>query len=253
MCSLSNQKEQDEKEMRLIEFAKRNLKKEFYVGTCLTDFNNLYNIIKDATPNENSNDFPDFVSHNSFIEIFDVSSSEQKKGSEQSMVENTTFSYQRNKTKDNEGSSIRSTSVVDSGRHTISKLRNSIEKNVTKHLHSLNKSQQKYETSIFYLDYSNDISYLSSYLEAQETEHGSYRLSNDLIMLKRLKEILNHKIDYVLFLTEINSEYQIEIININEIDLRINYLQKLPLMIVVTNFVYESFGTIYLGNSEEIF
>lgn len=250
---MSHKREQDRKEMNLIEFAKRNIKNEFYIGTNSTDFTHINNIIQDATPNINSNDFPDFVSHNSFIEIFDVSSSEQKKGSEQSMIESTTFSNQRNKTKDKVGAGTRTTSVVNDGRHSIDKLRNSIDKNINKHLNSLNKSHHEYETSIFYLDYSNDISYLSSYLEEQETQHGSYRLSNDLIMLKRLKEILNDKIDYILFLTEINSELQIEIINIKEIDLRINYLQKFPPMIVVPNFVYESFGTTYLGSSKEIF
>lgn len=247
---MSHQREQDEKEMILIEFAKRNINNEFYIGSNFADFKHIYNIIQKATPNINSNDFPDFISQKSFIEIFDVSSSEQKKGSEQSMVESTTFSDQRNKTKNNVGSSIRTTSVVDNGRHSVDKLRKSIEKNITKHINSLNKSYQEYETSIFYLDYSNDTSYLSSYLEEDVPQHGSYRLSNDLIMLKRLKKIISHKIDYILFLTEINSKLQIEIINIKEIDLRINYLQKLPPMIVVPNYVYESFSTTYLGSSE---
>lgn len=248
---MSHQKEQDDKEMYLMEFAKKNLKNKFYIGENSTNFNNLYNVIQEAIPNKNSNDFPDFVSNNSFIEIFDVSSSEQKKGSEQLMIENTTFSNQRITTKDNVGDSIETTSVVNNGRHSIDKLRNSIEKNINKHIKSLNNSHQKYETSIFYLNYSNDVNYLSSYLQGQEFEIGSYKLSNDQIMLKKLKKILNYKIDYILFLTEINSKYQIEVINMKEIDTRIKYLQHFPPMIVIPNFVYESFNTIYLGNSEE--
>lgn len=248
---MSHQKEQDKKEMSLIGFAKRNIKNDFYIGANSTDFNNLYNIIQEATPNKNSNDFPDFVCHNSFIEIFAVSSSEQVKGSEQSMIENTTFSNQRNKTKDNVGDSIRITSVVDNGRHSVDKLRNSIEKNINKHINSLNKFHHEYETSIFYLDYSNDVNYLSSYFEGQEIQVGSYRLSTDLIMLKRLKNVLNYKIDYILFLTEIASKYQIEIINMKEIDTRIKYLQKFSPMMVAPNYVYESFGTTYLGSIEK--
>lgn len=53
----------------------------------------------------------------------------------------------------------------------------------------------------------------------------------------------SRRLIHILFLTEINSKYQIEIINMKEMDARITYLKKFSPMILAPNHVQESFDT----------
>lgn len=58
-------------------------------GLSFEDYENIENLIEDIEPNEDSNNFPDFLFKKGFVEHFTVTSAEEKrKGSTHKIAEN---------------------------------------------------------------------------------------------------------------------------------------------------------------------
>lgn len=80
----NNQRSQDKKEQRCLDLVKKKINEEDCFGVSTEQYIELLKWLKNTKPNQNSNEFPDFLFENGFIEHFSVTSSaDGRKGAKQ--------------------------------------------------------------------------------------------------------------------------------------------------------------------------
>lgn len=234
-----------------------------YFGFLREDIEEIVECIKNAQPNKNLSNFPDFICNNGLIEHFKVTSSKEnkKKGSvhikeetcfkNKVEVESEKIKEQWNQNSDN----FKNHSIhwaFKFPEHSYNFLYESFMNNWENHIQSLNNYKGNKETAIFMIEYT-DLA-LTMYENVFEDwidglSNGDirepetvefYRISRDKKLLKYIYEFRN-TIKYVIFVY--GKEY--EVINLNSIP----YLLKLmPWDYVIAPYI----GTTLISSLYEI-
>ncbi|NRG35061.1 hypothetical protein, partial [Niallia circulans] len=154
-----NQEYQDNLEQGCLDFVKRKINRKDCFGMSSQQYIELQKWLKDAKPNQNSNEFPDFIFEDGFIEHFAVtSSSEGRKGAKQKQ-ESLNFKRKSeiaflNILDISEEETLISKSFTSPfEQHTYVNIVNSIKKNWLKHIKSYEKKTSPSKHGIFLLDY----------------------------------------------------------------------------------------------------
>lgn len=191
-----------------------------YFGFSRKDVEEIVESIKNAQPNTNLNNFPDFICNNGFIEHFKVTSSKENRKGSIHIKEETLFkkkveseSELIKKKWEQEPNSIKNRSVhwtLKFPEHTYSYLYESFINNWENHIASLNNYKGNNSISIFMIEYTD--SALTMYENVFEDwidgmSNGDirepeivefYRISRDKNLLKYIYEFRN-TIKYVIF------------------------------------------------------
>ncbi len=135
-----------------------------YFGLLEEDRKEIEQILRKAQPNQNLNDFPDFVFERGFVEHFQVSSSKTtRKGAEHTKVMGCFTNKVNKETKEikkrwNEiprFDVVRSKHwAIQNPEHSHEYLIKSFERNWKKHIESVRKYAENVETGIFMIEYS---------------------------------------------------------------------------------------------------
>jgi len=222
----SNEKYQNEQEKKCIDI----IKSKFSVKNCFGLTTENYSIIEkwleEIEPNEKSNEFPDFLFPNGFIELFKITSSKLDKKGAAHKIALSKFEKKNEesaqKLSDQKPTYRNSFGYSD---HSHSNLINSFEINWNKHIGSLEKYRGKKDNGIFLVEYfdrgalsmaelkleGTDGLFIGDYNSDQEILY-SYHLSRDKKLLNWLYQFKD-RIEYVIFLTEDS----IEIIKLSNI------------------------------------
>lgn len=227
-----------EKEWDCLEVVKNSFnrfRKENQYGISREDTDELENMFKIVKPNENSNDFPDFVFENGFIEHFQITSSKQsnKKGAEH--IKNKSVysarlekSFERYMTSEYQG-------IMHSdfryGAHSYEWLKESFKMNWENHINSLEKYETEYKTGIFMVQYIDGALLMAEDIYGPSGVDGfsmpiraqqyfeDYQLSRDKELLTYLQGFKD-KIKYVFFVNYSGVEF----ISLEHIDSMIKLL-----------------------------
>lgn len=189
------------------------------------DCEQILSFIASANPNDDPNVFPDFVFNNGGIEHFQIDSSkETKKGSEfirdekanQRVIEEDFLKQKELLTKDkihnNESRVI--TYSNEYNYFSYGAFLKSLERNINRHVKSLNKQGYQNKTVIFLMDQqSARLSIFSKYRTFKEF----YILSKDRTALNIIKKICVN-VDYLIYIVA----DAIELIDLSKIDELIN-------------------------------
>lgn len=223
----SNKIKQDNIEQRCINRVKNNFSHDICFGVPVEKFDSLKEMVSAAYANPNSNDFPDFLFPGGFIEHFQVTSStESRKGSSHKIKENK-FNIENRKIEQSlspDKHFVSNTMTYEN--HSYPNLRLSFEKNFEKHLESLKKYDGDKTTSIFMIEYLDEMALsmaertldgvdgiICGDINPKQEIINNYRLSRDKSM-QNLICSLSDKIHYIIFVTSEN----IDIIDLSNID-----------------------------------
>lgn len=230
----TNEKRQNEHEKKCIDIIKSKFSVQNCFGLTTENYSVMERWLEEIIPNTSSNEFPDFVFSNGFIEHFMITSSKSdSKGSSHKIAElkfhekNVESAKKLSNQQPNYRNSLKYSS------HSYSNLVKSFKNTWNKHINSLEHYQRKNDKGVFLVEYF-DIAALSMAELSLEgvnelfigdypvkQEHvDSYRLSRDKYMLKWLYQFAD-RIEYIIFLTEEHVEF-IKLSNI------LNLLTVLP-------------------------
>lgn len=219
-----------DKELQCLELVKNNFPKDYAYqkGMNEQNFQLLKNIVDTVKPNSEINDFPDFISKDSFIEHFQITSSVEtkRKGSAQSkrdaIFEQDFQKGIKRAQKSGYKGVIHPQTYKVTG-HSYENLKNSFIKNWKNHIESLRKYEKSYKTGIFLIQYSDFALEMGELLpedapkdKVSDVKHNYY-LSKDKDLLKYIAEFEN-EIRFVVF---VNTE-AFEIIDLKEIKNKVN-------------------------------
>lgn len=152
-----------EKELCCLEKVKKQIRFEDCMGMTNKDWEEIQKYLKTAVPNEQRNNFPDFIFDNGFIEHFQVTSSKTtKKGSKhlkniKHYKDETDIKFKQIK-KEWEDNPIMyeeriATQEYLYKEHNYEYLKQSIEQSFQNHVNSLDKYEGKKENGIFLIEY----------------------------------------------------------------------------------------------------
>lgn len=216
-----NQKHQDIIEHRCLNFVKNNLERKDSFGVSDKQYIQLQKILNEAIPNSNSNEFPDFIFDNGFIEHFAVTSSlENKKGSKQKKESNifknrSQKNFLSNLEKNNSDIRISNSYMKPMEEHSHTYIVNSIKKNWKKHMQSYDKNINSLNKGIFIIEYIDEMIQTAFIRENEPANvYDTYRISGDKDMLEWIYKY-KVKIEYLVFANLISES--IEVIKINNI------------------------------------
>lgn len=223
----NNQEHQDNEEQKCLDLVKRKLNKNDCFGMSNQQYNELQKWLKEAKPNQNSNEFPDIRFEDGFIEHFKVtSSSEGKKGAKQKKESSILENYSKTTFLSNLDSSQEDMLVSNSfsrefEQHTYLNIVKSIKRNWKKHIESYEKQTSPSKHGIFLLEYI-DINIQTAINRENEKLkiYESYRISADKYLLEwihRFKE----KIEYLILINPLS----IEVIRLDQI---LNIIESIP-------------------------
>lgn len=222
-----NQVYQGKVEQRCLDLVKININKKDCFGMSNQQYLDLQKFLKDAKPNQKSNEFPDFIFEDGFIEHFAVtSSSEGRKGAKQKRKSSifkkeseTTFLSNLENSK--EETLISQSYSRQFEQHTHQNIVNSIKKNWQKHINSYVKKELPSNHSIFLLEY---IDYNIHTAISRKNEpadiYESYRISADKHLLEWIYTF-KEEIEYLIFVNPLS----IEVIRIDQI---LNIIKDIP-------------------------
>ncbi|MBS4220280.1 hypothetical protein KHA96_18420 [Bacillus sp. FJAT-49711] len=214
-----NQENQDNIEQRCLDLVKSKINKEDCFGMSDQQYNELQKWLNDAKPNQNSNEFPDFIFEDGFIEHFAVtSSSEGKKGAKQKQ-ESLNLKRKSETTFLSNLDSSKADMLVSKSfsrpfeQHSHLNIVNSIKKNWLKHIKSYEKKMSPSKHGIFLLDYIDFNIHTAISKENEPAEiFESYRISADKDLLEWI-HTFKDKIDYLI----LSNPFSIEVIRIDQI------------------------------------
>lgn len=214
-----NQKYQDTIEQRCMDLVRNKVNKKDCFGISNQQYLELQKWLKDAKSNQNSNEFPDFIFEDGFIEHFSVtSSSEGRKGAKQkqeSMIlkkmSETTFI--KNLDSNEEDTLLCKSFYRPFEQHTHLNIVNSIKKNWLKHIKSYEKKVSPSKHGIFLLDYI-DINIQTAIIRENERAEifDSYRISADKNLLEWIYTF-KEKIEYLI----LSNHFSTEVIRLDQI------------------------------------
>ncbi|RKL65802.1 hypothetical protein CR203_18240 [Salipaludibacillus neizhouensis] len=222
-----NQKYQDNIEQTCLDLVKNKINMKDCFGMSSQQYIELQKWLKDAKPNHNSNEFPDFIFEDGFIEQFAVtSSSERRKGAKQKQ-ESLIFkresetTFLSNLDKSEEDTLVSKSISRPFEQHTHLNIVNSIKKNWLKHIKSYEKKISPSKHGIFLLDYI-DVNIQTAISRENEPAEifDSYRISADKNLLEWILTF-KEKIEYVI----LSNPYSIEVIRIDQIH---NIIESIP-------------------------
>lgn len=215
-----NEKDQNEHEKKSIDIIKSKFSLQNCFGLTIEDYSIIEKLLEKIVPNEKSNEFPDFVFPNGFVEHFMISSSKTNKKGAAHKIAKSNF-QKKNEELAKELSAqqpIYRNHLKYSG-HSYPNLVKSFKSTWNNHIDSLGKYHKKKDKGIFLIEYFdtaalsmaelklegvNEIS-IGDYPIKQENV-DSYRLSRDKTMLEWLYQF-EDRIEYVIFLTEEHVEF----------------------------------------------
>lgn len=236
----NNLYKQNRIEQRCVDLIKKSMTKETCFGLSDDDYMDLKKWLEKTRPNDKSNDFPDFIFDEGFIEHFAVtSSSETRKGSKEKaeavMFEKKNwerFSKRMEEKKVEE--TIKHFSNRSIKGHSYGNIIKSIKRNWLKHIESYNDFSGSKQHGIFLIEYSDRgaLETVERTQDGNSKHYWTYRLSADKEILKWLYDYAD-KIEYIFFL----GQESIEIIKVNQI---LNLLDKLPEGLYVPSFSIHS-------------
>lgn len=235
----NNTNQQNRIEQHCLDILKDNLSKEMCFGLSDVEYVELKERLKKAKPNGNSNDFPDFICDEGFIEHFAVtSSSETRKGSKEK-AETVMFEkrncarFSKRMEKKDAEETIKHFSNRKIKGHSHDNIIKSIKKNWKKHIESYDNFSGCKEHGIFLLEYGDQGALETMEKTAKGYKHyWTYRLNTDKELLKWLYDYKN-KVEYILFM----SQESIEVIKIDQI---LNILDSLPEGLYCTSYSLQS-------------
>ncbi|GGC88115.1 hypothetical protein GCM10007216_18580 [Thalassobacillus devorans] len=214
-----NQKDQDNIEQGCLDLVKNKINKKDCFGMSNQQYIELQKWLKDAKPNQNSNEFPDFIFEDGFIEHFSVtSSSEGRKGAKQKQESLILKRKSETTFLSNLDSSEEDTQVSQSfsrpfEKHTHINIVNSIKKNWLKHIKSYEKKMSPSKHGIFLLEYIDINIHTAISRENEPAEiFKSYRISADKNLLEWI-HTFKEKIEYMILV----NPSSIEVIRIDQI------------------------------------
>ncbi|MGB3161776.1 MAG: hypothetical protein WBA84_11080 [Carnobacterium sp.] len=229
-----NEKYQNEHEKKCIDIIKSKFSVKNCFGLTTENYSIMEKCLEEIVPNEKSNEFPDFVFPNGFVEHFMITSSKLDKKGAAHKIAISKFE-QKNEELAKKLSDQKPTyrNSFEYNGHSHSNLVNSFEINWNKHIGSLEKYRGKKDNGIFLVEYfdtaalsmaelkleGTDGLFTGDYKLEQEIIYG-YRLSRDKKLLKWLYQF-EDRIEYVIFLTE----ESVEIIKLSNI---LKLLKVLP-------------------------
>lgn len=152
-----NQEYQDDIEQRCLDLVKKNINKKDCFGMSNQQYIELQKWLKDAKPNQNSNEFPDFIFEDGFIEHFGVtSSSEGRKGAKQKqesliLKKKSETTFLSNLDSSEEVTLVSQSFSRSFEQHTHLNIVKSIKKNWLKHIKSYEKKCPHLNMVFFYL------------------------------------------------------------------------------------------------------
>ncbi|MEK4671545.1 hypothetical protein [Niallia sp. FSL R7-0271] len=224
-----NQEYQNNAEQKCLDLVKNNLYKKDCFGMSDQQYIELQKWLKDARPNQSSNEFPDFVFENGFIEHFAITSSlEGRKGAKQkqeSMIlrreSETAFLSELDSSEDRP--LVSKSFFRPFEQHSHLNIVNSVKKNWQKHIKSYEKiSPPKH--GIFLLEYTDFNIHTAICKENELAEiYSSYRISADKNLLEWIYTF-NGKIEYLI----LSNPFSIEVIRIEQI---LNIIENIPRVI----------------------
>ena len=216
-----------DKERKCIDFVKSHLAFECCYGITQLDKKEIDSFLNDATPNKDSNAFPDFVFENGFIEHFQISSGKiTKKGSKHLQEFN---SYQNENKKElfsnmSKGDYSPMITSIKYSQHTYSNLSDSFKTSWESHISSLEKYTGNKDIGVFMVEYKDACIEMTENIFSNVKKGIScgnlikpkqidyYSLCHDKELLNYIYEYKN-KIHYVIYVYNKG----IEIINVRNI------------------------------------
>ncbi len=228
MCRMSkNQEYQDNIEQRCLDLVINNINKKDCFGMSNQQHIELQKWLKAAKPNQNSNEFPDFIFEDGFIEHFAVtSSSEGRKGAKQKqesliLKRKSETAFFSNLDNSEEDTLVSNSFSRPFEQHTHLNIVNSIKKNWLKHIKSYEKKMSSSKHGIFLLDYIDINIHTAISRENEPAEiFKSYRISADKKLLEWIYTF-KEKIEYLI----LSNPHSIEVIRIDQI---LNILESIP-------------------------
>lgn len=235
----NNQISQDKKEQRCLDFVKKSINEKDCFGVSDQQYVELQKWLKNIKPNQKSNEFPDFLFKDGFIEHFSVTSSaDGKKGAKQTkksviFKNKNVKNFLSNLDKSEERTLTSSSFMQPFEKHTHSNIIKSVKKHWIRHIKSYEKNTP-FKHSIFLLEYVDFNIETGIIREGKLGEHHhSYRISVDKYLLEWIYQFKS-RIDY-LILT--NSFSSIEVIRIDQIP---NIIKDIPKVIFESNIGFIS-------------
>lgn len=215
----NNEKFQNEHEKKCIDFIKSKFSLQNCFGLTIENYYTIEKRLEEIEPHEKSNEFPDFVFPNGFVEHFMITSSKVDKKGAAHKIAKSKFEKQ------NEESAKKLSYQEPSYRnhleysgHSYSNLVKSFQINWNNHINSLEKYDGKKDNGIFLVEYFDKAALSMAEMKLEDVDGisvgdyrkqeiiGSYRLSRDKKLLKWLYQF-EDRIEYVIFLTEENVEF----------------------------------------------
>lgn len=204
-----------DKEKDYFDILKNNLNCKNVYGFKEDEFERIKQLIMAAKPNSEPSKFPDFLIDNGFIELFEITSSfERNKGGSKMKEETACFDKKYEKglkeyinSKQNDGLEF---GIYEQERsitgHSHEFIINSLQRNIENHIESLGEYHGPTDTSIFYIQYTDNALFMR-----HSNTHGrlSYMLSRDIDALKILEKY-NDSIKYVIFLSTVWNKVEFE-------------------------------------------
>lgn len=222
----NNQISQDKKEQRCLDLVKKSINMNDCFGMSDQQYVELQKWLKDTKPNQKSNEFPDFLFENGFIEHFSVTSSaDGRKGAKQTK-ESALFrkksekSFLNNLDKSEEKTLTSSSFSRPSEKHTHLNIVESIKKHWLSHIKSYAKTTPS-KHSIFLLEYV-DVNIETAIIKEDilAKVYDSYRISVDKDLLEWIYTF-KEKIKYLI----LYNPFSIEVIRIDQIP---NIIDNIP-------------------------
>lgn len=215
-----NEKYQNEHEKKCIDIIKSKFSVQNCFGLTTENYSIIEKWLEEIEPNEKSNEFPDFVFQNGFVEHFMITSSKLDKKGAAHKIALSKFEKKNEELaqKLSDQKPAYRNSQEYSG-HSHSNLVNSFKINWNNHIGSLEKYRGKKDNGIFLVEYFDTGALSMAELKLEGTDGistgdyqleqeiiYSYRLSRDKKLLKWLYQF-EDRIEYVIFLTEERVEF----------------------------------------------
>lgn len=221
-----NQEYQNNAEQKCLDLVKNNINKKDCFGVSEKQYIEVHKWLIDARPNHNSNEFPDFVFEDGFIEHFAITSSlEGKKGAKQkqeSMIlrRESEAAFLSELDSSEENTLVSKSFFRPFEQHSHLNIVNSIKKNWLKHIKSYEKIYPS-KHGVFLLEYT-DFNIETAICRENEPAkiYKSYRISADKNLLEWIYTF-NEKIEYLI----LSHPFSIEIIRIDQI---LNIIENIP-------------------------
>lgn len=236
MCN--NSKNQDAVELHCLNMVRKNLIKTNCFGLSDSDFKDVENFLNIASANLESTKFPDFIFDNGIIEHFMVtSSSVTKKGAKQIIasrqLELKTEQDFLKKIEQSKETITTHRSTQFYQEHSLTNIRTSIKNSWEKHIKSLRKYPYEAISSIFLMQYADNILQTAEQRNNYESiVHDSYRITLDKHMLEWIYSYKD-EVKYAI----LSNTYSTEIIKIESIP---DISRDLPSILVAPVFGMET-------------